>query len=106
MHHSMHIPPPTLQGQQQGQLVHNRNPFMSNQPPPPQMSSPGHYQQPARAPAVNMNQIPMEVDCKDPGPKMGCFKMVRKDVTGRPMYIPVFPIGGVWKTGKQFIGGV
>ena len=36
-------------------------------------------------------------------PKLGCFKLVKKDVTDRPMYIPVFPIKNVWRERKQFV---
>eukprot|EP00484_Ammonia_sp_Unknown_P014962 CAMPEP_0197079954 /NCGR_PEP_ID=MMETSP1384-20130603/213888_1 /TAXON_ID=29189 /ORGANISM="Ammonia sp." /LENGTH=199 /DNA_ID=CAMNT_0042518835 /DNA_START=27 /DNA_END=626 /DNA_ORIENTATION=+ len=36
-------------------------------------------------------------------PKLGCFKLVKKDVTDRPMYVPVFPLKGIWKTRKQFV---
>eukprot|EP01084_Bolivina_argentea_P142997 251186_1 len=36
-------------------------------------------------------------------PKLGCFKLVKKDVTERPMFIPVLPLNGLWKTRKQFV---
>eukprot|EP00485_Elphidium_margaritaceum_P012320 CAMPEP_0202693680 /NCGR_PEP_ID=MMETSP1385-20130828/7723_1 /ASSEMBLY_ACC=CAM_ASM_000861 /TAXON_ID=933848 /ORGANISM="Elphidium margaritaceum" /LENGTH=191 /DNA_ID=CAMNT_0049349389 /DNA_START=24 /DNA_END=596 /DNA_ORIENTATION=+ len=29
-------------------------------------------------------------------PKLGCFKLVKKDVTQRPMYVPVFPLCELW----------
>ena len=35
--------------------------------------------------------------------KLGCFKLVKKDVTDRPMYVPVFPINKLWKSGKRFV---
>lgn len=36
-------------------------------------------------------------------PKLGCFKLVKKDVTDKPMYIPVFPLKALWKSRKQFV---
>eukprot|EP01084_Bolivina_argentea_P142998 251187_1 len=36
-------------------------------------------------------------------PRLGCFKLVKKDVTERPMFIPVLPLNGLWKTRKQFV---
>ena len=44
---------------------------------------------------------PMELE-KD-RPKLGCFKLVKKDVTDRPMYVPVYPLKGSWKHKKQFL---
>merc|ERR1712013_925037 len=34
-------------------------------------------------------------------PTLGFFKLVKKDVTDIPMYVPVFPIGGAWRSKKQ-----
>ena len=36
-------------------------------------------------------------------PKLGCFKLVKKDVTGVPLFVPVLPIGGVWRNRKQLL---
>ena len=35
--------------------------------------------------------------------KLGCFKLVKKDVTDRPMYVPVLPINKGWKSGQRFV---